>query len=92
MSGLRRLTQHPDRVNDPHARALTLASDALLGPLDGPVAAWLDEHLVGCGPCLVAAAGFAEDAALLRSLRTDLPPAPRTRRLTARRPMGYTRK
>jgi len=77
MSGLQRATRHPDRINDPHTRAPVLASDALLGPLETADAAWLDEHLAGCGPCRAAAAAFAEDAALLRSLRADLPPAPR---------------
>lgn len=77
MSGLQRATRHPDRINDPHARARVLASDALLGPLNPAAAAWLAEHHVGCGPCRAAAAAFAEDAALLRSLRADLPPAPR---------------
>jgi hypothetical protein len=52
MSGLQRVTRHPDRVNDPHVRAHALASDALLGPLRPP-RAWLDEHCclrtAGCG-------------------------------------------
>ncbi|HYN47826.1 MAG TPA: hypothetical protein VER83_03110, partial [Candidatus Nanopelagicales bacterium] len=77
MSGLQHATRHPDRVNDPHARAHTLASDALLEQLDTADAAWLAEHLAGCGPCTDAAAAFAEDAELLRGLRADLPVAPR---------------
>jgi hypothetical protein len=77
MSGLRRATRHPDRINDPHERARALASDALLGEIDGADAAWLDEHLFGCGPCRVAAAAFEEGAALLRSLRAEPPPVPR---------------
>jgi hypothetical protein len=77
MSGLQRVTRHPDRVNDPHVRAHTLASEALLGPLDPSDAAWLDEHLAGCDSCTASAAAFAEDAELLRGLRTDLPAAPR---------------
>ncbi|MFH1474471.1 MAG: zf-HC2 domain-containing protein [Chloroflexota bacterium] len=77
MSGLQRVIRHPDRANDPHERARELACDALLGPLLPADAAWLDEHLAGCGPCRDAAAAFAEDAALLRSLRADLPPVPR---------------
>ena len=32
MSGLQRAIRHPDRANDEHERARTLASDALLGP------------------------------------------------------------
>lgn len=77
MSGLQRIVRHPDRTNDPHARAHALTSDSLLGPLDEADAAWLDEHLAGCDACLAAADGFAADAALLRGLREDLPPAPR---------------
>ncbi len=77
MSGLRRATRHPDRINDPHTRAHALASDALLVPLETADAAWLGEHVESCAPCRGAAAAFAEDAALLRSLRTDLPPPPR---------------
>ncbi len=77
MSGLQRATRHPDRINDPHVRAHTLASDALLGPLGSPDAAWLDEHLAGCEPCATTAGAFAEDAQLLRALRTDVPAAPR---------------
>lgn len=77
MSGLQRVTRHPDRINDPHARAHALASDALLGPLDAADATWLDDHLAACDPCLTASVAFAEDAELLRGLRADLPPAPR---------------
>ncbi|MCU0477494.1 MAG: zf-HC2 domain-containing protein [Chloroflexi bacterium] len=77
MSGLQRIVRHPDRTNDPHARAHGLTSDSLLGTLDEADAAWLDEHLAGCDACLAAADGFAADAALLRGLREDLPPAPR---------------
>lgn len=77
MSGLQRATRHPDRINDPHARARALASDALLGPLEVAADAWLGEHLAGCEPCGAAAVAFAEDAELLRGLRADLPPAPR---------------
>ncbi len=77
MSGLQRIVRHPDRTNDPHARAHALTSDSLLGPLAEADAAWLDEHLAGCDACLAAADGFAADAALLRGLREDLPPAPR---------------
>ncbi|HSW42165.1 MAG TPA: hypothetical protein VLM76_06620 [Patescibacteria group bacterium] len=77
MSGLQRATRHPDRINDPHVRARGLASDALLGPLDAADAAWYDGHLADCEPCAAAATAFADDAALLRGLRTDLPPAPR---------------
>ncbi len=77
MSGLQRAIRHPDRINDPHVRAHTLASEALLGPLDPPDAAWLDEHLSGCDPCAATAGAFAEDAELLRGLRMDAPVAPR---------------
>jgi len=77
MSGLQRAIRHPDRANDVHERARSLASDALLGPLASADAAWLDEHLAGCEPCRAAAAAFAEDAVLLRSLRADLPAMPR---------------
>ena len=77
MSGLQRATRHPDRINDPHVRAHTLASDALLGPLEPADAAWLDEHLATCDRCAATAGAFAEDAELLRALRTDMPPTPR---------------
>ena len=77
MSGLQRATRHPDRLNDPHARALQLASAALLAPLEPAEASWLDEHLAGCDSCRIAADDFARDAALLRGLRVDLPAAPR---------------
>lgn len=77
MSGLQRIVRHPDRLNDPHARCLELASEALLAPLDEAEAAWLEEHLAGCEPCRRTVDAFSADAALLRSLRDDLPPVPR---------------
>jgi Putative zinc-finger/WD40-like Beta Propeller Repeat len=77
MSGLQRIIRHPDRVNDPHARARQLASESLLGALGEGDAAWLDEHLAGCDACLAAADAFAADAELLHALREDLPTPPR---------------
>jgi hypothetical protein len=77
MSGLRRITQHPDRIRDPHARARELLSDALLGPLDELDAVWLDEHLAHCAPCAADGEAFAADAAMLHDLRGDLPAVPR---------------
>jgi len=77
MSGLQRVTRHPDRINDPHARARQLASAALLAPLEPAEASWLAEHLAGCDPCRTVADDFASDAVLLRRLREKLPAAPR---------------
>ncbi len=77
MSGLQRAIRHPDRLNDPHARARELASEALLGPLAETDADWLGDHLAGCGPCRAAADAFAADAAVLRGLRDEVPPVPR---------------
>ncbi len=77
MSGLQRIIRHPDRLNDPHARARELVSESLLVPLDEADAAWLDEHLAGCGACLATADAFAADATLLQGLRADAPSVPR---------------
>jgi hypothetical protein len=77
MSGLQRVVRHPDRVNDPHARARLLASQELVEPLEAADAAWLEEHLAGCEPCRTTADGFARDATLLRRLRVEMPIAPR---------------
>ncbi len=77
MSGLRRATSHPDRLNDPHERAHDLASDAFLAPLEPVDATWLEAHLATCAACRVTVDGFAADAAILRGLR-DVPlPLPR---------------
>jgi hypothetical protein len=77
MSGLQRATRHPDRINDPHVRALGLVSDGLLEPLDQVDADWLGEHLAACAACSATADSYVADAALLRGLRTDVPPVPR---------------
>lgn len=77
MSGLQRAVRHPDRTNDPHARAHRLASDALLETLPPDDVAWLEAHLASCAPCRAVADAFAADAALLHGLRDDVPPVPR---------------
>lgn len=58
---------------DDHARARTLAAMAVDGSLEPEAAAWLRDHLSGCGACRSIADGYESDRALLRDL---VPPAP----------------
>ena len=77
MSGLRRAFTHPDRANDPHARARRLVSDGFLGPLDPVDESWLAGHLDGCGRCREVSAAWADDRVALRSLGGSTPVLPR---------------
>ena len=77
MSGLRRASGHPDRLNDPHERATDLASDALLAPLGPADTTWLEAHLAVCDRCRATVDGFGADATILRGLRDVAPPIPR---------------
>jgi hypothetical protein len=70
-----RRRHHDDESS--HDRARSLASNALIEPLDEPDAAWLGSHLERCPECRVEQAGFAADRALLRALRETEPTPPR---------------
>ena len=77
MSGLRRAFSHPDRANDPHARAHRLVSDRFLAPLAGPDEEWLATHLDACDVCRQMAADWAADRGSLRALAEAMPIPPR---------------
>ncbi|MCU0483274.1 MAG: hypothetical protein MUC54_03230 [Chloroflexi bacterium] len=77
MSGLRRAFSHPDRTNDPHARARRLVSDRFLEPLRAEDASWLTLHLDGCDSCRRMAAEWLADRDALRSLGARDPEPPR---------------
>ncbi len=74
MSRLRRAFSHPDRANDPHARARSLISDRFLAPLDPADEGWLIAHLDDCVRCRETSASWSVDRDALRALAAAIVP------------------
>lgn len=77
MSRVHRLRRHAGHSAVVHDRARGLAAQRLDSPLEPADAAWLDEHLAGCGGCRSIAAAYETDRLALRGLRDRQPEPPR---------------
>ncbi len=60
-----------------HDRAQELAAVRVDGPLEAPLEAWLEAHLLTCADCSAVTQGFDADRSLFSALRDTLPIPPR---------------